>query len=153
VRIEILLYIGGIFHLIWALFDLFWTKLFNWKETLAPLDDLNRVLLPILNKLLVVIFLAFAYISFFHTSDLINTNIGTTLLLFIIIFWIVRTIEQLYYFRFNKVNKLNVSISSLVPFFPFNKMSNKAILYYYFFVTFIIMILLYLIPLINKVVN
>ena len=37
-KIEILLYIGGIFHLIWALFDLLWPKLFNWKETLASLE-------------------------------------------------------------------------------------------------------------------
>ena len=151
-KIEILLYIGGIFHLIWALFDMSWTRLFKWKETLAPLDDVNRVLLPILNKLLVVIFLAFAYISFFHTSELINTDVGTTLLLFIIIFWIVRTIEQLYYFRFSQVDKLNVSVSSFAPFFPFNKMSNRGILYYYFFIVFILMIALYLVPLVYKIV-
>ena len=149
-KIENFLYIGGVFHLIFALFDLTWPKLFNWKETLASLDDLQRVLLPLLNKLLIVIFIAFAYLSFFHTSDLINTSLGTTELIFIITFWIVRTIEQFYYFGFNRWNRFNVSASSLVPFFPYNRMSNKAFSYY-FCVIFLIIIILYFIPLTYKI--
>ena len=151
-KIEFLLYIGGVFNLVFALFDLIWPKLFNWKESLTSLDDIQRVLLPLLNKLLIVIFFAFTYISFFHASDLIDTNLGTTLLIFIIIFWTVRLIEQIYYFGFTKWNEFNVSVSSYVPFFPYNRMSNKAFSYY-FCVIFFIIIMLYFIPLIYKILN
>ena len=146
-KIEFLLYIGGIFHLIWALFDFLWPKLFNWKETLAPLDDVHRVLLPIISKLLVVVYLAIAYISFFHASDLMSSNLGRTLLIFITIYWAVRAIFQVHYIGFNKANEFNVSFSSFASFFPFNRMSNKAVSYY-LFVVFLMMIALYFIPLI-----
>ena len=149
-KIEILLHIGGIFHLIWALFDSFWPRIFNWKETLSSLDDLHRVLLPIISKLLVILYLAIAYISLFHTVDLITSNLGKTLLIFITVYWVVRAILQVYYIGFNKANKFNVNLSSFAPYFPFNIMSNKAISYY-FFIIFVIMIALYFIPLLYKI--
>jgi hypothetical protein len=147
-KAETLLYIGGAFHLIWVVFDLLWPKLFNWKETLAPLDDLQRVLLPIASKLLVLIYLGIAYVSFLHTSDLMNTDLGRALLLFITAYWAVRAILQVRYIGFDKANEFNVSFSSLAPFFPYNRMSNRAFSYYLMTI-FIITMALYSIPLIH----
>ncbi len=145
-NVETLIYIGGIYHLGWALFDSFWPIIFNWKETLASLDDLNRILLPITSKLLVVVYLAISYISFFHTSELSNTGIGKTILVFVSLYWSVRAIMQIYYFGFEKANEFNITFTSFAPFLPIYSISNKSISYglllYFFFG-----IALYLIPL------
>jgi hypothetical protein len=61
-KIEVLLYIGAILHLAWALFDFFWPRFFKWKETLASLDDIQRVIPPITSRMLVVVYLSIAYL-------------------------------------------------------------------------------------------
>ena len=139
--IEVLLYIGGIYHIGWALFDLFWPKIFNWKETLADLDDLNRVLLPITSKLLVVLWLTIAYLSFFQSTELLTTTIGSTILIFVSICWFVRAIMQIYYFGFKKANEFNVVILPQIPFSNRTK-SIIGLIYFFFGISF------YLIPLI-----
>jgi hypothetical protein len=146
-KIEYFLYIGGIFHLAWVLFDSLWPWLFNWKISLRSLDDFHQVLVPIISKLLIVIYLGFAYISFFHTLDLISTDLGRTLLFFISIFWTVRAALQVYYMGFNKANKFNVSLSSFVNVYPLTKVSNRGFSYYFLSI-FIVMVILYSIPLV-----
>jgi len=143
-RVEILLYIGGVFNLAWAIFDYFWPQFFNWKETLASLDDLQRILPPLTSRMLTVLYLGVAYISFFHASDLINTDLGRTFLIFISIYWAVRAILQAHYFGFKKANEFNVSFSSFVSFI---NLSNKTISYLLFF-EFWFISALYLIPVI-----
>ena len=146
-KIEVLLYIGAIFHLAWAVFDYFWPRVFNWKETLASLDDIQRVLPPITSRMLVVVYLSIAYISLFHTADLIATDLGRTILFFVSVYWVVRAILQIYYIGFEKANGFNVTFSSYVPYSPFASMSNKLISYL-LLVEFMIISGLYLIPLI-----
>ena len=148
VKIQYFIYLGGIFHLIWALFDSSWPWLFNWKKALSSLDDFHRVLLPILSQLLVVVYLGFAYISFFHTTELITTGLGNTLLLFVSIYWMIRAAMQIHYMGFNKVNEFNISFSSFVRISAY-KLSNKVISYYFFYV-FIIGAALYSIPVVFR---
>lgn len=143
-RTEYFLYIGGIFNLIWAVFDFFWPKFFNWKETLASLDDLQSIMLPLTSRMLTVLYLGVTYISFFHASDLINTDLGRTFLLFISIYWAVRAILQAHYFGFKKANEFNVDFSSFVSFL---NLSNKIISSILFF-EFLIISALYFMPLI-----
>jgi len=73
---ETLLYVGGILHITWAIFDLSWPKLFKWEKNLACLDDLHRFLLPIMSKLMATLFLTLAYISLFHATELMTTALG-----------------------------------------------------------------------------
>jgi hypothetical protein len=143
---EISLYIGGIFHLIWAIFDFFWPKFFNWKETLASLDDLQRIMLPLTSRMLTVLYLGVTYISFFHASELISTDLGRTFLLFIAMYWAVRAILQAHYIGFKKANKFNVNFSAFVSFL---NLSNKTISYILFF-EFWIISALYIFPLIFR---
>ncbi len=98
-NLKILIYAGGTLHILFAIFDLFWPKIFNWKETLAQLDEVNRALLAITNRLIVVIYISFAYLSFFHANELIQTGIGNILLAVISVYWLVRTIMQPLYFN------------------------------------------------------
>ena len=143
-RTEYLLYLGGIFNLLWAVFDFFWPKFFDWKETLASLDDIQRILPPLTSRMLTVLYLGVTYISFFHGSDLINTDLGRTLLVFVSTYWAVRAILQAHYFGFKKADKFNVDFSSFVSFL---NLSNRTISYILFF-EFWIISALYLIPVI-----
>jgi hypothetical protein len=141
-KTEIFIYVGGAYHILWAVFDITWPRLFNWKEALEPLDDLHRVLLPITSRLLVVVYLGVAYISFFHASELISTDLGRAFLVFVSIYWATRAVMQVHYLGFKKANELNVEFSS---YFPVVNLSNKTVSYI-FFIEFLIMIALYFIP-------
>jgi hypothetical protein len=145
-KIEVLLYIGAFFHLIWAVFDFFWPRFFNWKETLASLDDLQRVIPPLTSRMLVVLYLFVAYVSLFHASDLTATELGRSILLFVSVYWAVRAILQVKYIGFDKANRFDIAFSSYAPSSPLRRMSNKQ-LSYLLFAEFLLISALYLIPL------
>jgi len=100
---EILLQIGAIFHLVFALFHLLFWKLFDWVQDLKTLSHTNKSVMQILNLRLIFVFLIFAYISFFNTSELLSTKLGLTMIIAIALFWGFRSIEQIIYFGVNKI--------------------------------------------------
>ncbi len=144
-KIEVFVYGGGIFHLGWALFDSLWPKVFNWKKTLAPLDELQRSLPYILSRLLVLLYLGFAYLSFLQTEALLGSDIGRSILIFISVYWTVRTVMQIQFAGlFGKANKFVVDKSDYG--FPINSdMSNQA-LSNVFVAVFLLGIALHLVP-------
>ena len=54
--------------------------------------------MQVLNLCLTFVFLVMAYVSFFHTSELIQTSLGETLLIAFSLFWFLRMIEQVVFF-------------------------------------------------------
>jgi hypothetical protein len=94
--------IGGIYNLAFALFHLMFWGLFRWKEDLTSLSRINRAIVQVMNLCLIFVFLAFGYISLFHTTELLSTSLGNTLLVLIFIFWILRAIEQIVFFGLRK---------------------------------------------------
>ena len=90
--------LGGIFSLGFAVFHLFFWKLFMWKKDLASLTPLNRSIMQVLNICLTLVFLIFAYISLFHVEELLSTPLGRTLLALISAFWFLRAIQQIVFF-------------------------------------------------------
>lgn len=99
---EQLIFIGGVFNFGFAVFHLLFWKLFDWKTELASLNFINRNVMQIMNLCLTLVFFIFAYISIFHTSELLSTGLGFTLILSISIFWFLRAIEQVIFFRLSK---------------------------------------------------
>lgn len=95
---QILLFAGGVFHLALAVFHLFFWRIFRWKEDLASLTRVNRAIMQILNLCLTFLFFVMAYISFFHSAELISTSLGQTILASIALFWILRLILQFFFF-------------------------------------------------------
>jgi len=95
-----LLIAGSIYNLAFAIFHVLFWKIFKWKAQLSKLDYINRSIMQVLNLCLTFCFLIFSYISFFHTSALIETNLGNTILAGISIFWLFRAIEQVLFFKF-----------------------------------------------------
>ncbi len=91
--------IGGLLHLAMAAFHLAFWRLLRWKEDLAHLSSANRAVVQILNLCLTFIFVAFGYLSLFHTEELLTTNLGHAMLAFITLFRVLRVIEQIVFFR------------------------------------------------------
>ena len=55
--------------------------------------------MQVLNLCLTFCFLVFSYISFFHVSELLTTSLGKAFLSGIAIFWFLRAIEQVVFFK------------------------------------------------------
>ena len=108
-----LIIIGGIFHLGFAVFHLFFWRLFNWKKDLASLTYINRAVMQILNLCLTFVFFVAAYISIFHSRELVATSLGNVILVSISAFWLLRFIEQIIFFGLKK----RLSITLTVLFF------------------------------------
>lgn len=141
---ETLIRIGGVYHLGFAVFASLWPRIFNWKEALAPLDDANRAIPLITSRLLVLLWLAVAYVSFAHTHDLLVTDLGRGILFFVSIFWTARAIMQVQLVGFKKARNLSV------PGKAFGNLSNQFVSTA-LFVIFLTGVALYLVPAICSV--
>ena len=97
---EAIIYSGGIYNLILIVFHLLFWKLFDWRKDLSSLSHINRAIMQVLNLSLTFVFLIFAYVSFFHHSELLITKLGRSLLILMAIFWLLRAIEQIVFFGF-----------------------------------------------------
>jgi hypothetical protein len=109
---EILVYIGGAYQLVWAFTHFLFPKQLDWGNALATLDDFNRILMLIFSKLLLVFYLGTAIICFIYARELLDTNVGLAVLIFLSVYWLVRALLQVQYFGFSKANTLNVKLSS-----------------------------------------
>ena len=97
------LILGGIFNIVFAVFHVLFWRLFDWKHDLASLANINRQAMQILNICLTFTFLIFAYVSLFHTEELLTTGLGRGLVMAIAIFWFLRALEQVYFFGMRKM--------------------------------------------------
>jgi hypothetical protein len=95
--------IGGIYNIGFAVFHLLFWKLFRWREDLASLTSLNRAVMQILNLCLTFAFVLFAFVSLFHSVEMVSTALGRSLLLLIAIFWFLRAVEQIFFFGLRRV--------------------------------------------------
>ena len=108
---ESLILFGGLFHLGFAVFHLFFWRLFKWRKDLSSLNFINRAVMQILNLCLIFVFLAAGLISIFYAHDLVITSLGKIIIISISAFWFIRLIEQVIFFGLRK--KLSVVLSVL----------------------------------------
>ena len=106
-----LIYIGGALHIAFALFHIYFWKLFNWKESLRKTTPVNKAVMQVMNLCLIYFFLALAYLSFFHAPDLIAGDFGKTVLAVIAFFWLLRLVWQFEFFDWKKPLSIVLSIS------------------------------------------
>lgn len=111
---ETMIFTGGLFNLGFAIFHLMFWRLFHWKEDLASLTFINRSVMQILNLCLIFLFLMMAYISFFHHSEMISTQLGAALLVAFSLFWFLRMIEQVAFFGIKDRMSLGFTLIFLV---------------------------------------
>lgn len=91
---ESLIKMGGIFHLICALFHIVFPRMFKWDGHLAQLPEPGRKTiresLYISNVCILMFWLILAYIPFFFSREMLTTQMGKSLLTCIVIKWIIR---------------------------------------------------------------
>ncbi|MBI4672039.1 MAG: hypothetical protein HY741_10295 [Chloroflexi bacterium] len=109
-----LLIVGGFFNLGFGLFHLTFWRVFRWKEELASLSFINRGIVQVLNLCLTFVFFVLAYISFFHASELLSTKLGAALLTAIALFWFLRAVEQVIFFRLRRPVSLILTLVFLL---------------------------------------
>ena len=95
----LLIQIGGVYCLLLVIFHLFFWKLFNWAEELPRLTWLNQAIMQVLNLSLTFAFIIFAYLSLYHTEALLTSELGQALLILIALFWLLRAIQQVVFFK------------------------------------------------------
>ena len=97
-----LLIVGSFYHIGFAIFHLFFWRLFHWKKDLASLAIINRSVMQILNLHITFVFIIVAYISMFYSSEMVSTNLGKVIIASISIFWFIRFIDQIFFFGLKK---------------------------------------------------
>jgi len=90
---------GGIYCFAFVIFHLLFWRLFNWREDLRSLSFLNRCIIQVLNLGLAFSFAIFGYVSLVHTTELLVTPLGKSLLVLIALFWLARAVEQIVFFK------------------------------------------------------
>ena len=96
---EYLLIVGGIYNFGFGVFHLLFWKIFRWNTTLGKLDHVNRSIMQVLNLCLTFCLLFFAYVSLFHSPELLTTRLGNIILAAISLFWLLRAICQVVIFK------------------------------------------------------
>lgn len=94
-----LIMLCGIHSFGFALFHIYFWKLFDWKTTLSRMSVANRAIIQISNTRLIYCFLFISFICFFYPNDLLETRLGHALLAGCALFWVGRTIEQYIFLR------------------------------------------------------
>ena len=108
-----MLSICGVYNLAFAIFHIFFWKIFKWNDDLKKISMGNRAIIQILNIRLIYIFFLMSFVYFFYPEQLLNTELGSVLLLAFFGFWVGRTIEQ---FIFLRVKSKMVTILTMVFF-------------------------------------
>ena len=98
---KILILICGVYSLGFAIFHIGFWKIFRWKADLSKLRFENRGILQILNIQLIFYLLSVAFVCFYFSSALLNSEIGKVFLLSNSLFWLLRTIQQFIFLRAN----------------------------------------------------
>lgn len=94
-----LIYTCGVFSLGFAIFHLYFWKLFDWKNDLKKLTKANQAIMQILNLRLIYIFICVGATCFIFPVELLSTKLGNCFLLGNSLFWIGRTIENLLFLK------------------------------------------------------
>jgi len=94
-----LIKVGGFYNIGFAFFHLFFWNLFNWKNDLRSLTFINRAIMQVLNLSLTFAFVIFGVISIAFASDLAGSSLGHAFLVLLFLFWFVRGIEQVVFFK------------------------------------------------------
>jgi len=98
-----LIFLCGLYSTGFAIFHIFFWRLFNWKNDLKKLTLANRAIIQIANLRLIYFFFFVAAICFRFPDELFGTPLGRFFLLGVSLFWLGRTVEQFIFLRVKSV--------------------------------------------------
>lgn len=98
--LSVFVYLTGVYSLFLGVFHImFWRlKFFNWAEELPKLSRLNSGVVQLMNLGLIAIMFVMAFISFFHTKELLSSSLGKTILFGFSLVWFLRFIEHFIFY-------------------------------------------------------
>ena len=85
------IFYGGFWWLGFAAFHAGFWKAFDWKNELAKLTPVNKMIMQAADIIMIYLFLFFAYLSFAYAPVLMTQPLGQAVLVFWLGFWILRT--------------------------------------------------------------
>lgn len=88
---------GGVLNALFAIFHVFFWKMFKWPSSLMCLDLNNRAIIQTFNLVTIVILLFFAIVSFFFIEQLSTSSLGSVVMLTIAVFWLTRAVCEFVY--------------------------------------------------------
>ena len=94
-----LIIVGGFYNIGLIVFHLLFWRIFNWEHDLRRVSYLNRATMQVLNISLTFAFIIFSYISLAHTTELLTTSLGHSLLVLMALFWLARSIQQILFYK------------------------------------------------------
>ena len=109
-----LIIIGGFLWLGFFVFHVLFWKLFDWKNDLESLNATNKAVMQVLNLCLMLVMLLFSYVSIFHTTELLSTSLGKTILIGIVSFGVFRAILQVVFFDLKQIRSQAVLFVALI---------------------------------------
>jgi len=98
---KIVIYLAGIYNLLFALFHVGFWKMFNWDVELKKLTPDNSAVMQALNVHIIYYLLFTALVCFVFPAELRNTKLGSVFLLGCSFFWLLRTVLQFILFPVN----------------------------------------------------
>lgn len=96
---EVVLCLCSLYNFAFAIFHIFFWKIFDWKEDLKQNSVANRAIIQILNIRLIYIFILMGLSYLFFSEQLMNSALGKFILVGFFGFWLGRTIEQFIFLR------------------------------------------------------
>ncbi|KUG08811.1 hypothetical protein [Solirubrum puertoriconensis] len=96
---EALLYVCGVYNLLFVMLHARFWRLLRWRKQLKKLDRINRGVMQIMNVQLMYVFAVFAALCFGFPHELLSSSLGRFVLGSIIVFWLGRLIEQFVFLR------------------------------------------------------
>jgi hypothetical protein len=100
---KILIFACGVHSIGFAIFHLFFWKIFNWKEDLKTASISTRAIIQIANLRLIYVFIGVGLICFMFPEELSQTRLGNTILFGMSLFWLGRFVEQFIFLRYNRL--------------------------------------------------
>jgi len=116
------IYSGGILTLLMAVFHTLFVKLFKWKAEYDIISDVNRRIFHTIHLALLLLFFLIGALTLIFARELSECKgIALGLNVIFVLFWIWRTVWQVYYFKGKTMHYVLIflftliSISYLIP--------------------------------------
>lgn len=94
------IYAGGILTLIMAIFHTLFVKLFKWKAEYNIISNINRKIFHTIHLALLLLFFLIGALTLIYARELSECKgIALGLNVIFVLFWIWRTVWQVYYFK------------------------------------------------------
>ncbi|WP_411821324.1 hypothetical protein [Leptospira sp. 'Mane'] len=86
--------VSALYHIGFAVFHIFFWKLFSWKKSLQKANTADRAVIQILNLCLILVFFFFASLMYWIPNEVLRSNFGLLVVGFLLLFWVLRFIYQ-----------------------------------------------------------